>query len=145
MELYHYTSCENLQKILDSNQIKLTASNLLKPVKPQLINGTFADITDNYKPVVWFSSLLDFRKAVQAGLTIEKTEAAIQIELPPLQKFYKWTDWAEQNNIDKAWYKRLKETAPLWETFYITEYPIKITDKARIIFRPDIMANFKLS
>ena len=140
MILYHYTSREHLKEILKSREIKLTASNLLKPVKPAIINGKLSDVTDNYKPVVWLTSLLDFSKAIQAGLTIEKTEAAIQIEMSPLQPFYKWADWAERNGIDKEWYQALKNTAPLWETFYITEYPLKITDTTRIIFRPDIKA-----
>lgn len=137
-ELYHYTSCEHLKEILNDKTIKLTASNLLRPLNPTLRNGVLADVTDSYKPVVWFTSLLDFKKAIQAGLTIRKTEVAIMFDALPLQTVHKWTEWAERNNIEREWFDRLKVSAPLYDTFYITECPIKITERTKIIFRPDI-------
>lgn len=139
MLLYHYTSIENLKSILQCGEIKLTASNLLKPVNPEIINGRLTDETDKYMPVVWFTDLLDFDRANACGLygsAADKTEAAIVINAD--KDFYKWDVWAEKNNIDAAWFNALKKAAPLWETFYITEHPAKITETARIILRPDI-------
>lgn len=142
MKLYHYTSLEHLQQILNAGQINLTASNLLKPKAPHFKNGSFVDETDRYKPVVWFSSLLDFKKATDCGLYDTKTEAAIQIDSPGKPLFRKWDNWARENNIEKEWFDALKKSAPLWRTFYITEKPVKIDENTRIVFRPDIQDSF---
>lgn len=140
MKLYHYTSLRHLEKILNDGTLQTTASNLLKPVCPHIENGQLVDVTDSYKPVVWFTSVLDFEKARYCGLTgsvLDKTEVAIEVTPTALQRFYKWTEWAEQNNIDKAWYENLKSTAPLWDSFYVIEAPVGIR-QAKIIYRPDI-------
>lgn len=141
MKLYHYTSLEALDKIIEDGEIKLTASNLLRPINPRIVNGVCVDETDSYKPVVWFSSLLDFGKAHLNGLTgssIDKTQAAIQIETGILM-FHKWDEWAKRNHIENEWFNSLKATAPLWQTFYISESPVKITPTTGIIIRPDIL------
>jgi len=141
MTLYHYTSISHLRQILEDGEIHLTASNLLKPIAPHIVNGNFVDETDSYKPVVWFTSMLDFSKAKGAGLegsALDKTEAAIAVDLQS-QNFVKWETWAKRNRIKTSWFNALKRTAPLWETFYVTESPVKITDETRIIFRPDIL------
>lgn len=147
MTLYHYTSWEHLRSILEDGEIKLTRSNLLKPVAPHLENGNFVDATDYYKPVVWLSSVLDFKKATGMGLAgglFDKTEVAIAIQTPPMQQFFKWDRWAEKNGIETGWFEALKQTAPLWPTFYVTESPVKIDDNTTgIIFRPDIMAQLE--
>lgn len=143
MKLYHYTSLEHLRQILTDGKINLSASNLLRPINPHMENRCFVDDTDNYKPVVWFTSLLDFDRAVNCGLSPSKTEAAIQIESPGKPLFRKWDKWAIENSIEKKWFDTLKETAPLWKTFYITETPVKINETARIIFRPDIQQSFQ--
>lgn len=143
MLLYHYTSLDNLQQILDDKRIKTSPSNLLKPINPHLINGKFIDETDTHKPVVWFTSLLDFEKARACGLTgsiVDKTEAAICINSLEAKK---WAIWATQNNIDKSWFKALKASAPMWETFYIVEHDILFDENTKIVLRPDIMENFK--
>ena len=141
MKLYHYTSIENLRAILSDNEIKTCPSNLLRPVAPKLINGTLTDETDSYKPVVWFTSLLDFDSAANylglAGSATDKTEAAIEIETA-LRPFCKWETWALKNGIDQEWFKALKKTASGWTDFYVIETPVRITEDCRIIFRPDI-------
>lgn len=143
MKLYHYTSLEHLREILKSKEIKVSPSNLLCPVDPKLINGVLTDITDSYKPTVWLTTIADFGKALQMGLTITKTEALIQIEALPNITVYRWTEWAERNGIDKQWYNDLKATAPLYKTFYVSERPIKITNQTQIVFRPDIKAQLE--
>ena len=142
MFLYHYTCLEHLQQILAENCIKTSPSNLLRPKNPRMVNGSLVDITDSYKPVVWFTSLLDFEKASQAGLSgsnVDKTEAAICVNLLDAKK---WTIWAKNNNIEKSWFNALKESAPLWDSFYIVEHNIPIDKNTKIIFRPDIMEEF---
>ena len=140
MMLYHYTSLEHLAQILEDREIHLTASNLLKPIAPHIVNGNFVDETDSYKPVVWFTSVMDFGRAKGAGLDgsiLDKTAAAIAVDSTS-QNFVKWETWAKRNRIETSWFNALKRTAPLWETFYITEQPVPITNDTRIIFRPDI-------
>lgn len=139
MNLYHYTSCYHLNQILKDKVIKTAPSNLLKPVNPQIKNGSLIDdATDDYKPVVWFTTVSDFNTAIQAGLNKWKTEVAIIIEAPILQNFMKWETWAINNKIDEQWFATLKETAPIWATFYISENPVTITDDIKIVFRPDV-------
>lgn len=142
MKLYHYTCIEHLHGILKDGEIKTTRSNLKEIVAPCIVNGIVTDPTDNYKPVVWFSSELDFDSAIKNGLdgsALDKTEVAIQIDTSGPQLFFKWDEWAIRNGIDKEWFGALKKTAPQWSYFYVTEHPVKITDNnARIIFRPDI-------
>lgn len=141
MKLYHYTSINHLKEILRSGEIRLTASNLMKPKNPTLLNGRLVDETDNYMPVVWFTDTLDFETAYNCGLSggiEDKTEAAITVTVNDTMTFYKWDQWAEQNDIDPEWFEALKKTAPEWDTFYISETPVKITNETGIIFRPDI-------
>lgn len=143
MILYHYTCLEHLESILQAGEIKLTASNLLRPVNPQVINGNVVDVTDDYKPVVWFTSVLDFGKARNCGLNgsgADKTEVAITFEPKGNQTAPKWSTWAKKHQIEREWFNDLKAAAPEWENFYITEYPVKITEQTKIIFRPDIAA-----
>ena len=142
MLLYHYTSLVQLQSILADKEIHLTASNLLKPIAPHYIRlpsgiKSFVDETDSYKPVVWFTSSPDFDTAINCGLGKRKTEAAIVVNSTS-QEFEKWVYWAELNRIQRSWFNSLKRAAPLYETFYITEQPVPITDETRIVYRPDI-------
>ena len=142
MKLYHYTSLERLDQILADGELKLTRSNLVEPKSPHLDikNRRVVDETDNIKPVVWFTSSLDFDKAALVGFSgsaMGKTEVAIQIETG-IQVFHKWDKWAISNGIEETWFQALKKTAPLWDTFYICEHPVKIDDYTMLCFRPDI-------
>ena len=99
MKLYHYTSLDHLQLILDSKKLKLTTSNLQPPKNPRWEmgeDGIMALVSDNddYKPVVWFSSELNFENAIKNGLYARKTEVAIVISDAKPPMFRKWIKWA---------------------------------------------------
>ena len=142
MTLYHYTSLYHLRQILDTGYIKLTASNLLQPVAPRLVNGVFVDETDNYKPVVWLTDTLDFGTAKANGLVggmFDKTEVAIVIENATLKDFKYWVRWAKDNRMDKAWFKALTSDTPNFRSWYITEKPIPVDKSVPIVYRPDVL------
>lgn len=146
MKLYHYTAIYHLQQILKDRLIKTTASNLLEPVNLRIENHNMVSDTDHYKPVVWFSSELDFDSAIKNGLdgsALDKTEVAIEIDTSGPQLFFKWDEWAQQNGIKEAWFERLKRTGPNWRTWYVSENPVRITSTTRIIPRPDMDKYFK--
>lgn len=139
MILFHYTSFSHLSEILEDGIIKTTNSNLLEPTNMHVENHVLVSDTDWYKPVVWFSSELDFENANNNGLgggLMDKTEVAIAIDTTGPQMFYKWDEWAIRNNIQPRWFERLKRTGPNWRTWYISERPVQITDTTRIIPRP---------
>lgn len=107
-----------------------------------MINGSFSDITDSFKPVVWFSNELNFITAGDNGLTggvLDKTEVAIAILNANKGVFKKWDEWAKKNNIKDEWFRSLKKAAPNWRTFYISEMKIYLKDwDTEIIYRPDV-------
>ncbi len=144
MMLYHFTSRWHLQQILKDGYLKLTPSNLKEPYDLQIINGKAISSTDNIKPVVWLTTVEEFEKAANCGISgasVDKTEARIEIDTSkyPLQAFYKWDKWAIKNGTDIQWFELLKKTAPEWKTFYVSEHPIKILNSYPCIsFRPDI-------
>ena len=143
MELYHYTSASYLQQILSDGYLRLTRSNLKQARNPKIENGSFADVTDSFKPVVWFSNELNFENANDNGFlsegVLDKTEVAIAILNANKAVFKKWDEWAKKNNIDKEWFRVMKKTAPNWRTFYISEMTIYLNEwDTRIVFRPDI-------
>ena len=57
--LYHYTSRYHLKKIMESGYLKLTPSDLIKPVDLKIIRyedghcSAVSEISDHVKPVVW--------------------------------------------------------------------------------------------
>lgn len=144
MPLYHYTSLYQLKLIMDAKQIDLCPSNLVRPDDWYMVedaNGipTVADETDDFKPVVWLTNFLDFKRALKSGLNKPKTECAIVVKNPDPACFVKWDKWAIANGIEKKWFNALKRTAPEWPSFYVTEKPIVITNEGTgVIFRPDI-------
>ncbi len=136
--LYHYTNLAHLQEIIKDKKLKLSPSNLLKPVKPHFENGSFVDETDSYKPVVWFTSELlsgnqSYKMAKNNGLTFEKTQGVIIVPTSMLGFTYaKWDEWAIANGIDRKWFQNLKDTAPGWKNFYISEKEVPITDEVQL-------------
>ena len=69
--LYHYTSRMQAEQIIKSGYLKLTPSNLIKPIDARIVkheDGTFgvvSEISDPVKPVVW---LTDSEDASRMGL-----------------------------------------------------------------------------
>ena len=131
--LYHFTSIENLREILNTGIIKLCPSNLLKPINPHIVNDCLLDETDQVKPVVWFSNDGSFEHAVGNGLSLEKTQAVIVVPTSAVC-FTKWDEWAVSNHIDCEWFEVLKNTALNWESFYVSELAVPITEEIRIAF-----------
>ena len=147
MKLYHYTCQFHLDEILHDGFLKLTRSNLMQPIAPYVADGVFRDATDNIKPVVWFSSELNFKNAVNNGLDndfindplYDKTAIAIVIDTDNNGVYEKWEPWALKNGIDRQWLKVLKQTAPNWRTFYISEKPVKIDSNTEILYKKDFL------
>ena len=139
--LYHYTSFEHLQDIIETKQIKLCPSNLLRPIRPHIKNNSLVDMTDSYKPVVWFTSELyrfdELQKIINNGLSQKKAQAVICVPTNLFGFVYKkWDEWAVENGIEKKWFEILKKTAPNWRTFYVSERPVPITDDVEIMVNP---------
>lgn len=150
MKLYHYTSVYQLGLIMQSREIRLSPSNLMRPKNPRLVDidgiQTFIDETDTIKPVVWLTTFLDFDRAVECGVSEGKTECAIVIDDADKNVFKKWDKWAIANGIEKAWFNTLKQTAPLWRSFYVSEQPIVIPEKGiPVLFRPDVAEKLDLA
>lgn len=146
LTLYHYTSIYHLRQILEDQEIKRTCSNLIPPKNPRIENNALVSDNDNYKPVVWFTSVLDFSKAALCGVDgglMDKTQVAIAVDVQPPLIAYKWDEWAIANGTDKEWFEAIKETAPQWHTFYVTESPVKLGNNTGVIFRPDIFEKVK--
>lgn len=144
MTLFHFTSLEALGGILADQQIKTTCSNLLRPVAPRLIGGNVVDPTDSYRPVVWFTDAFNpegngLEAPSMFNMTVDKTEVAIVIKdaYPPV--FQKWSKWAKKHKIEEEWFTALKKTAPNWRHFYVSEKPVLLSDKTKIIVRSDIV------
>lgn len=143
MKLYHYTSTDHLRLILSDGKLKLTASNLEPPKNLHLImqeDGipSFVADNDNYKPVVWFTSELNFDNAIKNGLSKRKTEVAICINDAKPPRFRKWLKWAQENHIEKKQFDSLTKSATNYKTWYISEAEVPIDENVEIIFRPDI-------
>jgi len=138
--LYHYTSLYHLRQILKDGRIRVTCSNLKEPVNLRVVNGSLISDTDDYKPVVWLSDKLDFMTAEDNGLkgsTVDKTECVLVIPFDAT-KYQRWNTWSKKNHMEAAWKNRLKQVAPGWPTWYVSEEEIPINDNVRIIIRPDL-------
>lgn len=129
--LYHYTSTYHLPKILGSQYLKLTESNLKPPKSEEDIiaynNGTLS----LYKPVVWMTDI-DTTHDDGLGLTgsiVDKTEVKVTIKKQAY--FKRWTEWSEKNNINKNWARLLgKNKKP--KSWWISEIPVKLNDVLKI-------------
>ena len=89
MILYHYTSLEHLREILRDGIIKTTNSNLILPRNLRIEKGSLISDTDHIKPVVWFTSELNFDREGNglAWSVMDKTAAAIAIDTAGPQLF----------------------------------------------------------
>lgn len=57
--LFHYTNPYHLDEILASGKLKLTCSNLVRPVNGRMENHNFLSDTDGYRPVVWLTDSIE--------------------------------------------------------------------------------------
>lgn len=132
-KLYHYTSRYQAEQIIKSGYLKLTPSNLIKPVDMKIVrnaDGTrdvVSAISDPVKPVVWMTDSLD-----SSGHGLEygnptgfKQRVRITI---PMQDSYKWwVTWAERNRMNKKWFRDFTRNHR-YGTWYISEEPITLAD-----------------
>lgn len=126
--LYHYTAVLRWEQIKESGFLKLTPSNLLKPKNPKmekLPDGTYvyADETDDYKPVVWFTNL---DSPEGHGLDEIKTEIQIVVKFNK-EKHLWWVDWKDKNRMNKSWFKSLTQ-GMRYGSWYVCEEIIPIED-----------------
>ncbi len=128
--LYHYTSAYHLLRIIASERITTTTSDLLKPKHLMVVNGCAIDPeTDWYRPVVWLTDSLDPKKMGLDGASVDKKRIRITIPMQPY--FKKWGPWATQNNMDSKW-RRAYVRDLNWKSWYVSEIPIFLDDVAEI-------------
>ena len=131
--LYHYTSRHHLEKIMEDGYLKLTPSNLIKPVDLKIVRyddgtrGTVSAVSDYVKPVVWMTDSLD---ASGHGLGDEqhpKFKKSIRITIPMKKSYKWWLTWAEKNRMKKSWFK-VFTSGKRYGSWYISEEPIMLDD-----------------
>lgn len=127
--LYHYTAPQRWEQIKESGYLKLTPSNLLKPKNPKMVkqaDGTYvyADETDSYKPVVWFTNLTT---PEGHGLIDVKTEIQIAVELKK-EKHIWWVEWKDKNRMNKSWFKSMTKGGMRYGSWYVCEEIVPIED-----------------
>ena len=131
--LYHYTSRYHLEKIMESGYLKLTPSDLIKPVDLKIIRyedghyGAVSEISDHVKPVVWMTDSLDM-----AGHGLEcpnnpDFKKKVKITIPMNSAYKWWVTWAEKNRMNKKWFKYYTR-GKRYGSWYISEEPIMLDD-----------------
>lgn len=126
--LYHYTAMKRWEQILDSGYLKLTPSNLLKPVNPRMVklpDGSWncTDETDAIKPVVWLTDSIE-----AAGHGNDKIKQEIQIVIPyDKEKHHWWVEWKDKNRMNKSWFKKLTSNGERYGTWYVCEEIIPVS------------------
>ena len=128
--LYHYTSAYQMLRIIASERINTTTSDLLKPKHLMVVNGRAIDPeTDWYKPVVWLTDSLNPDNMGLDGASVNKKK--IRLTIPVQPHFKKWGPWATQNNMDPKWRKAYTRNMN-WQSWYVSEIPIFLDDVAEI-------------
>ena len=131
--LYHYTSRYQAEQIIESGYLKLTPSNLIKPVdlkKVRREDGIYdfvSEISDGVKPVVWLTDSLD---ASGHGLEILKNpdiKKRIRITVSMKESYKWWVTWAERNRMNKKWFKDFTY-GKRYGTWYVSEEAILLDD-----------------
>ena len=102
--LFHYTSKYHLAKILKTGYLKLTESNLLKPV-------SYADALPKpdsqlHKPVVWLTRTETPVGNGLEGCLFNKYE--IRLTFHKRENYIPWLVWSRNNRINKSWAKMLE-------------------------------------
>lgn len=127
--LYHYTSRYQAEQIVDAGYLKLTPSNLIKPVDLRIVKqedgkyGAISTISDPVKPVVWLTDSLDM-----SGHNLEcphdpNFKKRIRITIPMKDSYKWWVTWAEQNRMNKKWFKAFTR-GKRYGTWYVSEEAI---------------------
>ncbi|MGN0318300.1 MAG: hypothetical protein ACI4E1_10270 [Lachnospira sp.] len=131
--LYHYTSRYQAEQIIQSGYLKLTPSNLIKPVDLRLVRyedgyyGMVSDISDPVKPVVWLTDSLDM-----SGHNLEcpnnpNFKKRIRITVPMKDSYKWWVTWAERNRMNKKWFRDFTY-GKRYGTWYVSEQIITLDD-----------------
>lgn len=149
MELYHYTRLMNFRQIAKSGQIKLSASDLVKPTDlHETKRGNRIVIeasTDDIHPVVWLTTNPDMTASSIGGSTLMDADGNMVSaeQLPPFVRTYKdevritikktddmhkWSEWTEENGIEKSWLSRLKKRWTDWNDYYVVEREIPVSE-----------------
>lgn len=133
--LYHYTSKQHLQQIIESGYLKLTPSNLIEPTDLKIItdkNGdkiAVSELSDPVKPVVWLTESTSPERMGIDNTKFDKKQ--IRITIPKKSTYKLWFTWAQRNKIKKSWYNRLIKDCN-YTSWYISEDIIKLEDIAKI-------------
>lgn len=131
--LYHYTSRYQVEQIIESGYLKLTPSNLIKPVDLRRVKyedgnyGMVSEISDHIKPVVWMTDSLDM-----SGHNLEcpnnpNLKKGVRITVPMKESYKWWVTWAERNRMNKSWFKAFTH-GTRYGTWYVSEEPITLAD-----------------
>ena len=135
--LYHYTSRMQAEQIIKSGYLKLTPSNLIKPIDARIVkheDGTFgvvSEISDPVKPVVW---LTDSEDASRMGLECPNNpdfKKQVKIVVPMKDAYKWWVTWAERNHMNKKWFKAFSAGVN-YRSWFVSEEIISLADVARI-------------
>lgn len=138
--LFHYTNLAHLPEIFASGKLKLTNSNLVRPVNGRIENNSFVSDSDNYRPVVWLTdSISPLGHGIdQPGIMEErdKTRIRIEVAVTPELHIRKWMDWADENSMDPEWRAALTNRKA-YKTWYVTEEEIPLSAVVEIYDRVD--------
>ncbi len=137
--LYHFTSPNQMDYILEDGYIKLTNSNLkiddatlhIEPMyrNGQIIGEHAVNKYSNYHPVVWLTANAD-AAADENGLYHTKTQRRLTIPTKGRNwKFLKWTDFLSKYNADPLNARSLKQGSGAdWRNWYVCEEPIPVSE-----------------
>ena len=126
--LYHYTCKEYVESILEEG-LRLTVSNLLKPVNMRVVNGCLVSDTDGYKPVVWFSDSISPEKNGLDGSRFNKKEIRVTVEKTDEYKY--WDLWSKRYYMDKRWKAALTDGYH-YKSWFVIERPVSVDEIVKI-------------
>ena len=119
--VYHYTDRYRLLKILNAGYLKLSESNLQKPIN--MADARPKPDSELYKPVVWMTrSNTPQGNGLELFGTNQKHE--IRITLRKRDHYEPWVLWSRNNRINKSWAKRLESVGNPYN-WYISDSKTK--------------------
>lgn len=137
--VYHFTSLNHVNEILNSGYLRLTPSNLIEPkdakpgIDPETGNATIVSaMSDHVKPVVWLTAEGDvpLDQAKAHGLNGPKT--VIKCKIPMKTDYLWWHKWSDDNRMKTSWKKRFTRNTS-YSTWYICEHRIPLEDIESIV------------